>query len=215
MTGSLSDLDPHQSGLSPALVWFETASDPAIALRWERLARICRKADGCEVSHLFGEPDGSRRWLYSVWDSSTQWEAIWRAAADDLRAGESSLWTLCHHLGERLAFVQMQPSQILTLRHYRLRPGSGPRFEALWLESANAELEHLPGCLFKRLHEDKQDPARLFSLSAWRATADADEASHNHLGWQRSHEPYPLAEPVVRQTLVLLRSSAFPLESTP
>jgi quinol monooxygenase YgiN len=93
-----------------------------------------------------------------------------------------------------------QPGQVVSVRRFYLKVNSESTFERLWIQSAQAESRR-DDCLYKRLHRDLNLPTHYVSYSLWAHYEAVDEAAHNHAHWQAAHEPYPLASPVVRQTL--------------
>jgi len=185
----------------------QTGNEPVFEVMWREFADGQSKHDGCLLQRLHRDLESSSHFVaYEVWRSRLALIGAIRHTQEFPAyplAGSvhQTFVRLAAHISGHLRDAhQAQSGQVASVRRFYLKVNSEPTFEHLWTQSAQAEARR-DDCLYKRLHRDLNLPTHYVSYSLWMHPQAVDEAAHNHTHWQSTHEPYPLASPVIRQTL--------------
>lgn len=185
----------------------QPGSEMSFEALWRDFAARVIQQPGCLFLRLHRDVEKPTRFLVYEW-----WRSRLALIGAMHRSGDLPAYPLAGHVHED--FVRHSkgvagsardlrsalPGQVVTVRHFYLKVDTEPIFERLWAQSAQAEARRA-GVLYKRLHRDLNLPTHYVSYSLWTDRAAPDEAAHDHAHWQAEHEPYPLASPVVRETL--------------
>lgn len=185
----------------------QPGNESVFEVTWREFAVEQAKQDGCLLQRLHRDLEAPSHFVaYEVWHSRlaligairhTQGLPAYPLAGP---VHQTFVRLAAHIPGQLRDAHHAQPGQVVSVRRFYLKVNSEPAFERLWIQSAQAEAGR-DDCLYKRLHRDLNLPAHYVSYSLWAHPQAVDEAAHNHAHWQATHEPYPLASPVIRQTL--------------
>jgi quinol monooxygenase YgiN len=185
----------------------QPGSEEGFGSLWRDFAAKMIQQPGCLFLRLHCDLERPARFLtYELWQSRLALIGAIR------RSGDQPAYPLVGHVhedfvrhskgvaGSERDLHSALPGQIVTVRRFYLKVNTEPIFERLWAQSAQAEARRT-GSLYKHLHRDLNLPTHYVSYSLWADRAAPEEAAHDHAHWQAEHEPYPLASPVVRETL--------------